>query len=464
MCHGAGLPLLREVGVAGEGDCHGEAFVLQHLRCYCKTRSVKSQEKGSSMATSSSAGNPFPPPLGAGGEGPPERHDRPTGPVKQNARPAGAPPPPPPQAMKSPPPEMAANLLSGQPRQVPQGGRNHPSADQQRNEQPSPPAMLSAEDLLRSIEEGHVRRARPASGWRGLLYEVTGGRYNPGLSAEEVYRAQLVKDIQTNIGGGVKHVAVWAQKGGVGKTTMTVALGVTTAMHRTDKILAIDVNPDGGSLAVRVPSTTRKTILDLRDALRGGYISPNDFDRFVNHAPHRLDSIVMPPGKKAETDHILTGQDYTLISDALEERYPYRMIYTDCGTNLSDSVMTGVISRADQLVIATTTVMDEATVTAGGLDALVREGYGDLVRNAITVIVDKAPRDSNADTQREIESTAEQIKKWFAEMTSEVISAPYDSRIRIGGVFDPSTISSESQLAHLELTRAIVLRLAQQGK
>lgn len=321
--------------------------------------------------------------------------------------------------------------------------------------------VLSTSDLLKSIQDSHTRKARPEGGWRRLVYDITNGRYNPGPSEEEVYEAQLIKDIQTPI-REVKHVAVWAQKGGVGKTTTTAALGITTAQHRTDKILALDVNPDGGSLAIRVPSTTRYNILDLRDALRSGYVAPNDFDRYVNHAAHRLDSIVMPPGEKVHKDQILTGDDYKMIAEVLEKRYPYKIIFTDCGTNLTDSVMDGVIPRADQLIVVTTTVMDEATVTAGGLEALAASGYADLVSNAITVVVNKAPRDPNAEVQREIEATASTIREHFQKITSELISVPYDPRIRIGGIFDPAQVSKEFNTARLELARATVLRLAAQ--
>lgn len=319
-----------------------------------------------------------------------------------------------------------------------------------------------SDDLFDQISRRRKKVVRPEAGWRGALYNMTNGRLNPGLSKVETEVSELIEAVQTAIYGDVKHVAVWSQKGGVGKTTAAARIGVTLARNRTDRILALDVNPDGGSLAVRVPRTTEQHILNLRDALRSGYLSPADFDRFVNHAPHRLDSIVMPPGKKPKQP--LTGNDYLMIAQALQERYSYKFIVTDCGTNLSDSVMDGVLRMADQLVVVTPTTVDEATVTAGGLEALIDEGYGHLVSNAVTAIVEKSPKDPNVDVQRRINESSQTIRDHFERLTRKVVPIPYDSRIFLGDVFDPEAISQESQIAELELTKEIVLGLAASGR
>lgn len=299
---------------------------------------------------------------------------------------------------------------------------------------------------------------RPKEGVRSALYDITGGRLNLGRSKAELYRDSLIEDVQREIPGATRHVMMWSQKGGVGKTTTSVQLGITLASLRTDKILGLDVNPDGGSMALRVPMTTRKNILDLRNALSAGRLSPTDFDSFVNHAAHRFDTVVMPPGDKPS--YPLTGEDYTMIADDLRLYYPYKIVLTDCGTNLSDVVMGGVRARADQLVAVTTTVKDEAQVTARGLAAMVRDGQGSLVRNAITVLVEKAPRGSNVDTRKRIEGTADEIRDYFGRHTKQVISVPYDPIVQAGEILDPNTRSAAQELAQLELAAAVVESLA----
>lgn len=65
---------------------------------------------------------------------------------------------------------------------------------------------------------------------------------------------------QTPVASGHHRIAVMSLKGGVGKTTTTVALGNTLASLRGDRVIAIDANPDRGTLGIKVKSETAATI------------------------------------------------------------------------------------------------------------------------------------------------------------------------------------------------------------
>lgn len=59
-------------------------------------------------------------------------------------------------------------------------------------------------------------------------------------------------------------IAVLSIKGGVGKTTTTLGLGSAFSMVRSDRIIAVDANPDRGTLAERVrDQSTHSTVRDL---------------------------------------------------------------------------------------------------------------------------------------------------------------------------------------------------------
>ena len=51
---------------------------------------------------------------------------------------------------------------------------------------------------------------------------------------------------------GAHRVAVTSIKGGVGKTTVAACLGLVLAEHRGDRVVALDANPDAGTLADRL--------------------------------------------------------------------------------------------------------------------------------------------------------------------------------------------------------------------
>lgn len=91
----------------------------------------------------------------------------------------------------------------------------------------------------------------PHSGWRRLLYEMTGGLVNLGPSAADIERRELIGRVKAPV-HDCRRIAVLSRKGGVGKTTTTLMLGHTFASHRGDRVIALDGNPDAGSLGYRV--------------------------------------------------------------------------------------------------------------------------------------------------------------------------------------------------------------------
>ncbi|WP_344048321.1 MinD/ParA family ATP-binding protein, partial [Nocardioides panacihumi] len=106
------------------------------------------------------------------------------------------------------------------------------------------------------------RAPAPATGWRKVVYEGTGHTLNPGLSAAERRRAELEARLRTPILGS-RRVVVMSRKGGVGKTTTTLALGSIFAMLRGDRVVAVDANPDAGNLAHRLAPPSSRKITDL---------------------------------------------------------------------------------------------------------------------------------------------------------------------------------------------------------
>ena len=66
---------------------------------------------------------------------------------------------------------------------------------------------------------------------------------------------------------GCYRIALLSLKGGVGKTTITATLGATFASIRGDRVVAVDANPDRGTLSQKVPLETPATVRHLlRDA------------------------------------------------------------------------------------------------------------------------------------------------------------------------------------------------------
>mgnify|MGYP002138561309 CR=1 FL=1 len=89
------------------------------------------------------------------------------------------------------------------------------------------------------------------------------------------------------------NIVVWADKGGVGKTTTTFGLGSALATVRHDRVIAVDANPDRGTLAERIGRPSGKTVRDLVRA-RADVQGFNDISEIVGRDQTRLDGFHLP--------------------------------------------------------------------------------------------------------------------------------------------------------------------------
>ena len=100
---------------------------------------------------------------------------------------------------------------------------------------------------------------------------------------------------------------VLSRKGGVGKTTVTTLLGMALADARDDRVVAVDANPDRGTLAERIARTSGKTIRDLV-RIKDEVVGYNDLSTIVardetrrHRGPHRQEHGVRLPGRGASS-------------------------------------------------------------------------------------------------------------------------------------------------------------------
>ncbi|MCU1438020.1 MAG: hypothetical protein JWP66_1107 [Naasia sp.] len=286
-----------------------------------------------------------------------------------------------------------------------------------RSEHPETAAMLTADRLI----EAHRRRTPPTGGWNKFVYAATFHKLNLGDSAAERARKELDARIVKQFEGGTRFVPILTRKGGVGKTTVTTLLGMALATTREDRIIAIDANPDRGTLSERVTKQTRATVRDVvhRAASINGF---TDFTTLVSRDETRLDILA------SDTDPLLSEafdeNDYNVVAD-LTARF-YSVVLTDCGTGIVHSVMRATLNRADSVVIVSGGSVDEARLASETLTWLEANGYGDLVRNAIVAL--------NTATQGTNLVKLDEIEAHFKSRVREIVRIPYDPVLAAGSV------------------------------
>ncbi|MBI5161930.1 MAG: MinD/ParA family protein [Micrococcales bacterium] len=304
---------------------------------------------------------------------------------------------------------------------------------------PEPAAMLTEERLL----DRKGRRPAPEGFWPSLVYNGTLHLANIGDSARVRERKALDARIDRRLQGGTRFVPVLTRKGGVGKTTITTLLGMAMAHVREDRIIAIDANPDRGTLAERIEKETDSTVRDLVNHAPG----IRDFGQLSSHVSRdatRLDVLA------SDTDPLLSEafdeDDYNVVADLVSKYYSIAL--TDCGTGIVHSVMRATLQRADELVIVSGGSVDEARLASETLTWLEANGYRGLVENAVVAL--------NTGTQATNLVKLDEIESHFRSRVREVVRIPYDPELAAGGVvryrdLKPLTRESARVLAALVL-------------
>ncbi len=302
---------------------------------------------------------------------------------------------------------------------------------------PEPSAMLTADRLLEPKRNRHA----PEGAWPAFVYASTLHLVNLGDSPRVRERKALEARIGKRLEGGTRFVPVLTRKGGVGKTTITTLLGMALADVREDRIIAVDANPDRGTLAERVAKQTRSTVRDI--VTHAAAIK--DFSEFSSHVSRdetRLDVLA------SDTDPLLSEafdeNDYNVVAD-LVSRY-YSMCLTDCGTGIVHSVMRATLRRADSIVVVSGGSVDEARLASETLTWLEANDYGELVRNAVVAI--------NTATQGTNLVKLDEIDAHFSSRVRAVVRMPYDAELAAGSVvrwqnLQPFTRASARELAAL---------------
>ncbi|MFJ6051422.1 SCO5717 family growth-regulating ATPase [Streptomyces sp. NPDC092307] len=380
--------------------------------------------------------------------------------------PPSAPTPPQPQQPQQPQPPAAPQPYD--PRTAGQWsagpGQQQPPQHQQQHHQPAPQPQphdprysagqtgggaplgytaaveLSSDRLLRN-------KQKPKNNNNGV-----GGRFRFGGKAAEADRRRKLELIRTPVMSCYR-IAVISLKGGVGKTTTTTALGATLATERQDKILAIDANPDAGTLGRRVRRETGATIRDLVQAIP--YLnSYMDIRRFTSQAPSGLEIIANDVDPAVSTT--FNDEDYRRVIETLGRQYP--IILTDSGTGLLYSAMRGVLDLADQLIIISTPSVDGASSASTTLDWLSAHGYADLVSRSLTVI------SGVRETSKMIK--IEDIVQHFETRCRGVVVVPFDEHLAAGAEVDLDMMRPKTREAYFNLSALVAedfLRAQQQA-
>jgi MinD-like ATPase involved in chromosome partitioning or flagellar assembly len=383
----------------------------------------------------------------------------PVGPGAAGGRPGGSglAPVEPPQGSGRPGPDSSDRDPQGQgrPPGPPPGTRNQaatrlPQAtgpvpgpsdqDRQPSRGPAQPARPKARPdatAAELTEDAIVRNRgdRPTQGWRGAMFRVTGGLVNPGVGSDERARQEQLRRIRRPLPGS-HQIAVSSIKGGVGKTTVSACLGLVLAENRGDRVIALDANPDAGTLADRLTGEASVTVRSLLDNIEATH-SLTDVARYTSLAG-RLQ--VLASEQDPAMSEAFDRDEYERVCAVLTRFY--NIVITDSGTGLVHSAMEGTLALADSLVVVGAPTVDGASRASKTLDWLIAHGHAAQVANAVVVL-------SCDRVSKEVDRV--RVREHFAARCRAVVEVPHDPHLATGGRIELGRLRSATQDAFLEL-------------
>jgi putative peptide zinc metalloprotease protein len=285
------------------------------------------------------------------------------------------------------------------------------------------------------------RQAAPTRGWQRTVHLASAGTLRPRPGSAEQHREALKQRLRAPIEGS-RRVVVMSRKGGVGKTTMTLALGSTFSSLRGDRVVAVDANPDAGNLAHRVAPPSSHTITDLLQKVET-LETYAQLRRYVSQATEsRLE--VLGSDDDPRIGMALTQYEYHRLI-ALLDRF-YNLILLDTGTGILDSANQGLLLEADELVLVMRQGLDGGRAAALTLDWLDEHDYGELVTRAVVVI---------NGVRKGVGVPLDPMVKHFSRRCARVVTVPWDPALETGAQTRLSSLNRRTRESLVEMAAAV---------
>jgi MinD-like ATPase involved in chromosome partitioning or flagellar assembly len=180
-------------------------------------------------------------------------------------------------------------------------------------------------------------------------------------------------------------IAVVSPKGGVGKTTITALIGSLLSLLRRDRVVAVDTNPDYGSLGRVLAPDNQSFVDDFLRHLQQPDLTLTELDALMGRSAHGL--MVLPAPVEPERMATMDEDAYTQLITRLKEFVG--IVVLDCGTGLQEPAARAAIKAADQLLLVTDEQPAAASLVAEAAPLLLRSG------RPVTLAVNKMPRKGN---------------------------------------------------------------------
>lgn len=249
---------------------------------------------------------------------------------------------------------------------------------------------------------------------------------------------QLVAGVQAPVTTG-RRIAVTSVRGGAGKTTVSALLGSVFAGRRRDPVLAVDADPESGSLPWRLGTPYARSLAELAPTLQAA--GSRDLAGLGSVLARTRSGLWVTPGGSG-------GQPQLPRDVARGLARLFAVTVLDCGTGMNTPSTQAVLSDAHAVVVVVPATPDGVRSTVAALDRINAAALSRVVVVLNTVHTDGAlKRDA--------------VEAALARYRVPVVTIGHDRHLVAGAVIEPGKLAEPTTTAATRLAARSLARSQQ---
>jgi len=296
-----------------------------------------------------------------------------------------------------------------------------------------------------------VSGRRGLDGEAGLLRRIPHGdttfaRFQNWVMATTGSAGQDVREVSERVEGlrlpvsTCRRITVLSSRGGAGKSTLTALVGAALARYRADHVLAVDADPDFGSLGMKVNASSRVSLRAFGSAAPW-FNSLDEAAGLLGQGSSGLWVLTGEAGRGGSGD--LTDGAYRTAMGALSRFMAVAL--TDGGPGLLSPINLGALYSSHALLLAASASVDGVVSAKSTIE---RFAAGEGAAHTVVALVETSSPTGYFDLQAAI--------RHLRETGASVFRLPYDRHLAAGTSIDPEKLATSTWPAVISIAGSVL--------